>query len=101
MLKKINLLLMKMMAMMTPSCEVITHRISESYDRKLTFGERLSIRIHTLGCKLCERYRRQLMAIHHMLQKYSADIDAAAADAALPQETKERLKKQLLESSQS
>ncbi len=99
MLKKINMLLMKMMAMMTPSCDVITRRISESYDRKLAFRERLSIRIHTLGCVLCERYRRQLMALHRMLQKYSGEIDALAEDVALPQETKERLKKKLHESS--
>ena len=91
---------MKMMAMMTPSCEIITHRISESFDRKLTLRERLSIRIHTLGCVLCNRYRRQLVAIHDILQRYSDNGEFAGEDETLPQASKERLKQQLHDSSQ-
>jgi len=98
-MKKLNMLLMKLMAMMTPSCEIITHRISESYDRKISFRERLSIRIHTLGCVLCERYRRQLLSIHDILQRYSGDGEFIEEDEILPQASKERLKQRLQDSS--
>ena len=87
------------MAKMTPSCDVVTHRISESYDRKLSLRERLSISIHTMRCVLCERYRRQLESIHNMLQRYSSDGEFIEEDEKLPQASKERLKQQLHDSS--
>ncbi len=90
------MLLMKLTAKLTPSCEVITHKISESYDRKLNFRERLGVRIHVMGCILCERYRRQMQALHNILQKYTSEIDSEFdSDVALPQESRERIKAEL------
>lgn len=88
---------MKMMAMMTPSCEIVTRQISESYDRKLSLRERIGIRVHTFGCILCERYRLQLMAIHRLLQKYSENVDQARPDVVLPEEAKQMIKQKLHE----
>ena len=96
MMKRLNKKLMKMMMRMMPSCEVISHRISESYDRELSRRERLSIRIHTLGCKLCERYRRQLMVIHDLLKQYSVE-DNVKSNIVLSEEVKVRIKEQLQE----
>ncbi len=56
---------------MTAPCEQIGHRISESFDRNLTFRERLSIRIHNLGCVLCERYYNQMKMLHTVLGIYA------------------------------
>ena len=88
---------MKMMAMMTPSCEIIAHRISESYDRKLSPRERISIRVHNWGCILCERYRQQLLTIHKLLNQYST-VENVKQDIVLSDEAKVRLKKHLQES---
>lgn len=87
------------MAKMTPSCDVVTHRISESYDRKLSLRERLSISIHTMGCVLCERYRRQLESIHNMLQRYSDDGEFLVEEEELSPASKNRLKQRLQDSS--
>ena len=90
--------IMKMMAMMMPSCDVISRRMSESYDRKLSVRERLSIRIHTLGCILCERYRRQLLIVHNLLQQYSTLSKDVKSDSVLSSDAKVRIKTHLHES---
>ena len=79
--------------MLTPSCDVIGHRISESLDRKLTFRERMSIKIHTMGCVLCERYRHQMLAVHTILSKYVMEMEKNEdLTTPLPEEAKERIK---------
>lgn len=94
MIKQINKRLMNLIMSMMPSCDVISQRISESYDRKLSLRERMSIRIHTLGCKMCERYRRQLVVIHDILQRYST-TDNVKSNIMLSDEIKARMKERL------
>ena len=84
--------------MMMPSCDVISRRMSESYDRKLSVRERLSIRIHTLGCILCERYRRQLLIVHNLLQQYSTLSKDVKSDSVLSSDAKVHIKTHLHES---
>lgn len=74
-LQKISMGLMKMIAMSTPSCEVIGRKISESFERPLTLKERLEIKIHLLGCQFCMRYREQLIKLHQMASKLSDDFE--------------------------
>jgi hypothetical protein len=73
-MKKDKFILFKMMAMMTPPCRVIDQRLSESFDRKLTLRERMSIRIHNLGCVICDRYTRQMRALHRALRDYAERV---------------------------
>lgn len=54
---------------LTPPCEDITHLISKSMDAKLSFRERLQVRIHIIGCILCRRYQEQLQKIEKALKK--------------------------------
>lgn len=94
--KRLNMLLMKIMNSLTPSCEVITHKISESLDRKLSLRERLGVRLHVMGCILCERYRRQMLALHTLLQKYATELNGELiSDATLNPEARERIKTEL------
>ncbi len=85
-------MLMHLIAMATPSCEVITQKISESLDRKLSLWDRSRIRLHVWSCVFCERYRQQLMTLNQFLQKISEDD---LKDVRLPSETKERIKESL------
>lgn len=72
----------------TPTCEVISKKISESMDHSLSPLERLQIRFHILGCKFCERYRNQLLSIRRMLLK----LEEGAAEEKLPDEIKIKMK---------
>jgi len=85
---------------MTPSCEVVAHHISESLDHQLSFYNRMMVRLHTLACVLCKRYRQQLLAMEKMLQDAAhADpeqfITEAHLDPQVLEKIKEEIKKQL------
>lgn len=45
------------------NCKEASRLSSESHDRSLALGERVSLRLHLIGCKLCSRYARQLELI--------------------------------------
>lgn len=79
----------------TPSCEVISKKISESMDHSLSFPERLQIRVHILGCKFCERYRNQLLSIRKMLLKFDDGTIEATLPEAIKAEMKEAIKEHL------
>ena len=67
---KIKMIIIKPVTdLLTPPCEDITRLISKSLDTRLTFREKWQIRIHILGCKLCHRYQKQIMAMDRMLKK--------------------------------
>ena len=88
-LKFIQKILMHLIAAATPTCDVVTRKISESFDQKLSLRDRLSIRVHTWSCVFCERYRQQLITIHRLLKNISEDD---LPDIQLSPEAKERIK---------
>jgi len=45
---------------LTLACDGASRLISEQMDRELSFAERLALRLHTLGCRNCPRFMRQL-----------------------------------------
>ncbi len=66
-LKHLMNFMMWVMNKLTPTCDVITQKISESMDHKISLKNRLKIRLHVMFCKLCRRYQRQLMTMHTLL----------------------------------
>ena len=42
------------------NCKEATRLMSEGYDRKLTLGERLSLKMHTMMCIGCTNYGRHM-----------------------------------------
>jgi hypothetical protein len=91
--------MMAVMSKLTPSCEVVSQRVSKSMDGKLTLKEKIGVKIHLLGCELCERYRQQLVVIQKMLQNYSTQMENKdiSSDLMLRDEKKEKIIKLLLE----
>jgi hypothetical protein len=47
------------------TCKDISGLLSESMDRRLTWRERLAMRIHLLMCRSCSRFQQQV----HFLRK--------------------------------
>lgn len=52
-----------------PTCEEMSHLISEGHDRPLSVGERWKIRFHVAMCRYCTRFQRQLRVLHAAVQK--------------------------------
>lgn len=52
----------------TPSCKEMTERISESMERRLSFRQRIGVRLHFLICIWCRRYQKQLLFIRNILR---------------------------------
>lgn len=55
------------------SCKETTQRLSESHDRPLGWRERLAVRVHTLMCRGCRNYDRQLDILDHACHQLRGD----------------------------
>ncbi|AKU12225.1 hypothetical protein AzCIB_2330 [Azoarcus sp. CIB] len=42
------------------NCKEVTRLMSEGYERKLTLGERLSLKMHTMMCIGCTNYGKHM-----------------------------------------
>jgi hypothetical protein len=95
--KSIENLLMIVVNRLTSTCEVITRKVSEGLDRRLSFRERFQIRLHIMFCELCYRYREQLLTIHHVLQKSREPESIKRDTTRLSGEAREKIKLALKE----
>lgn len=92
---------MPVMSRLTPTCEVITQKVSQSMDRPLSLNDRIRVRLHLLGCELCARYEKQLLAMRNMLNQLASDTCRMSTDVTLPEEKKEYLRQVLKQRSDS
>ncbi len=90
-------IMMPLIDKLSPACDVITRKISESMDHPISFRDRFRIRFHILFCAFCNRYRRQLLAIRNMLDRNRGRLeDEDTTDTpVLSPEAKERIKHSL------
>lgn len=95
-LMKVIHLLMPAMEKLTPSCEDISKKISRSLDTDISFRDFIGIRFHTLTCVLCQRYRKQLLNMHELMEKYADEIDESRFESVrLSDNARDRMKKVL------
>ncbi len=82
---------------LTPTCDVITEKISKSLDEPLTLKEKIQIRVHTLTCILCARYRKQLLAIRKFITREVKQTEQVSLDkdVQLSEKTRKRIKNRL------
>ena len=52
------------------TCKQASRLLSESLDRPLGLGERLSLRLHLAVCNACTNVRRQLAFLRRALRDY-------------------------------
>ena len=75
------------------SCKETSELLSRAQDERLSFTERVGVRIHLLMCSLCRGYEQQLRfickATERLAQNSVHDDEAATA---LPPEARERVK---------
>jgi hypothetical protein len=70
------------------TCQQASLVISRSIDTELNFGVLIGLRVHTLFCGPCRRYRRQLQMLHGICEQslggeISTTEDKLSADARM------------------
>lgn len=77
------------------TCREIALLSSKEFDTQLPLGLRIRMRVHSVMCKACFRYRKQLRIIHSFINKIAPDYDTASSFMAsdhLSDSSKERIK---------
>ena len=79
-------------------CSEVARLVSEGHDRRLSFFERLKVRMHLAMCIVCRRFARQIELIHRLARavgRVGARSPVAAGgvfDASLSSKAKSRIK---------
>jgi hypothetical protein len=85
------------------SCRETTQLISESIERKLTLQQRMTVRAHLLMCRVCSRFRKQLLfmekAIGLFVENEKEGKLPVESEPSLSPEARERLKISIREQS--
>jgi hypothetical protein len=74
------------------NCKEVTRMVSESLDRKLPLHQRMGIRVHLFMCKFCSRYRKQLLLLRAVMQRYAESDDSVDISESLSPTAKKRMK---------
>lgn len=80
------------------SCRKMTQLISKSMDEPLSFRERFMLRLHTITCGACRRYRSQLESMRNAIQRMTPD-QTGEPGQSLPSDSRQRIADALRESS--
>lgn len=81
--------LVRFISRVTPSCVVVTQLVSLSYDRPLTWKERLQLHWHYKICFFCIRYHDHLEIMHQGLNGHEEAMVAARRECLPPEAAKE------------
>ena len=46
------------------SCKQVTRLVSLSYEKRLSWPERVGVRMHLLMCRFCRRFAQQMRFLH-------------------------------------
>jgi predicted anti-sigma-YlaC factor YlaD len=52
------------------SCKEAARNVAEALEHELPLGRRLALRFHLLICSACRRYRRQVVGLNRLVQRY-------------------------------
>ena len=52
------------------SCKEATRLLSQAQDRRLSYGERIKLRLHLLACVACSRFSRQLAVLREAASRF-------------------------------
>lgn len=78
------------------SCKDISRVVSESFERRLSFGERSVLRFHMLLCGTCRKFRKLQNKIHFAVKKHGAEVprtsDLPDDAPVLPDDSRSRIK---------
>ncbi len=94
-LQSIKIRATRALARRLPACRQIVPLLSQAQDRKLSWRERLTTKLHLLTCTFCTRYVRQLeflrTAVHTQTQSENTETAPPAGAPRLSPEARARL----------
>lgn len=73
------------------TCKEASELVSQSYDRRLSWGERLGLRLHLAICSACTRFARQLRFLRAAARVFGTAGAELGATERLPPEAKQRI----------
>jgi hypothetical protein len=53
-----------------PSCRTVSRLVSDALDRRLPWRTRLLLRLHFFICTSCARFRKQLLFLREVIDRY-------------------------------
>ena len=74
---------------MKHACQRVSQLTSDSFERKLSFLEKLHLYVHIAMCGLCRNYRRNLQYMHDVFAHIRNG--AHPKNTCLPEESKARI----------
>jgi len=80
------------------NCKEVTQMVSESLDRKLPLRQRMGIRLHLFMCKLCSRFRKQMLILREAVRLQDRYVEDAKHPLTLNPDTREHIKRSLIDS---
>ncbi|GAB4176399.1 MAG: hypothetical protein Kow00100_18410 [Geothermobacteraceae bacterium] len=72
--------LQRLMKRFDPGCATVSRMISETLDHPLSPKQRWQLRVHTLFCLFCRRYKRQLLALRKLASTQASEVHCDTAD---------------------
>ncbi len=77
------------------TCKEVTQLVLEKHERRLSWRERLGIRIHYLICDACARFGQQMQFLRKAARRYAERHQAEGQDTVLTSEAKQRIRAKL------
>lgn len=84
------------------NCKDLTRLVSESFERKLTIGERLNLWLHISMCITCRQFRRLQLRIHQAIRHRATSVLEQTVTPAerLSDESRSRLQQAIASASE-
>lgn len=76
------------------SCKEVSLLISRSYDARLTWRQRLAVRLHLLVCEACRRFAGQMRFLRRAGRAFT-DRPRDSATGSLSPSARERIRRSL------
>lgn len=76
------------------NCKHASQVLSQSFERRLSLGERLGLRLHLLMCDACTQFARQVTLLRQAIQRLVTRI-GHDQQLRLSEEARERIAKAL------
>lgn len=78
------------------NCKDISRVVSESFERRLSFGERIGLRFHMVLCGTCRKFRKLQNKIHTAVKEHGTEVpetsDSPDDTPVLPEDSRSRIK---------